>query len=84
MIEDSALLVTVPDRLFRVPRSSLAILEGPIAKSLNRAKEIAQGMRARRLSTYIPYNPYKISVAKKFGFTSTPWGKHCLVFEKKI
>jgi len=84
LIEDSALLVTAPDRLFRIPQSNLTILEGPMAKSLTRAKEIAQGMRARRLSTYIPYNPYEISVAKKLGFRRTPWGKHCLVFEKEI
>ena len=84
LIEDSALLVTAPDKLFRILQSNLTILEGPMAKSLTRAEEIAQGMHARRLSTYIPYNPYEISVAKQHGFRRTPWGKHCLVFEKEI
>ena len=82
--DHTALLVSGPDRLFRVPQCSLAILEGPMAESLNRAKEIAQGMRAQMLSSYIPYNPYQISVAKRLGFTRSSWGKHCLVYEKKI
>jgi hypothetical protein len=81
---DSIVLITRPERTFREPQSSLTILAGPIAKSLKEAKEIAEGMGARILSSYIPYKAYEISVARRLGFRSRPWGKHCVVFEKKI
>lgn len=81
---DSTLLITRPQRTFRELHSSLTILGGPIAKSLKEAKGIAQGMGARILSSHIPYNAYEISVAKRLGFRSRPWGKHSVVFEKKI
>jgi hypothetical protein len=81
---DTALIVSPPERWFRVAQSSFTILRGPMAKSLSNAKEIAQGMGARILSGYIPYGAYEISVASKEGFTRSPWGKHCLVFEKRI
>jgi hypothetical protein len=81
---DETLLVTRPEKTFRAPQSRLVILEGPFARSLIAAKEIARHMGARILSSYIPYDPYEVSVAKKLGFKSSPWGKHCLVFEKRI
>jgi hypothetical protein len=81
---DSTVLITRPERTFREPQSSLTILAGPIAKSLKEAKEIAQGMGARILSSYIPYDAYETSVAKRLDFRSRPWGKHCVLFEKKI
>jgi len=86
LTEDTALIISRPDRLFRVPWCSLTILEGPMAKSLNQAKKIAEGMHGRILSSCIPYSPYHISVAKRLGFTSRPLGrgKHILVFEKKV
>jgi GNAT superfamily N-acetyltransferase len=84
LTEDSALLVTRPETTFRAPQSSLTILEGTLAKSLNAAKNIASQLGARVLSSYIPYSPYEISVAKKQGFRRRQWGTHCLVFEKRI
>lgn len=84
LTEDTTLIISRPDRLFGMPDCSLTILEGSMAKSLNRAKEIAGCMHARTLSSYIPYNPHPIAVAKRLGFTRSRWGKHCLVFEKKI
>lgn len=81
---DEVLLISRPEKTFRAPQSSLTILEGPFAKSLNSAKEIARSMGARILSSYIPYKPYEMSVARRLGFRRSPWGKHCLVFEKKI
>lgn len=83
-IGDETLLVSPPETMFRIPQSSLTILQGSLGKSLTEAREIARGMGARILRSYIPYNPYEISVARKLGFTRTVWGKHCLVFEKKI
>ena len=81
---DQTLLVSRPETTFRAPQSSLTILEGPFAESLSSAKEIARCMGARILSSYIPYKPYEMSVAKRLSFRRSPWGKHCLVFEKKI
>ena len=80
----SAFLVSRPERTFRIPRSSLAIIQSPTGKALIGAKEIALGLGARTLSCYTPYRAYEISVARRLGFTSRPWGRHCVVFEKKI
>lgn len=81
---NATLLVSWPKKTFRAPQSSLAILEGQFGKSLTDAKEIARHMGARILSSYIPYSPYEISVARRLGFGRQPWGRHCLVFEKNI
>jgi GNAT superfamily N-acetyltransferase len=78
---DAAFLVSSPERLFREPQSSLTILRGPMAKTLNHAKEIARSKGARILSTYIPYSAYERSVARRLGFVASPWGRHCIVFE---
>jgi len=82
--EDCALLITKPETRFGTPQSSLTILTGPITKALLEAKNIAGWLGARVLSSYIPYAPYQLSAAKKLGFRRNPWGKHCLVFEKRI
>ena len=84
LIGDATLLVSRPEITFGAPQSSLAILDGPLGNSLGVGKEIARGMGARILRCYIPYRSYDISVAKRLGFRRTPWGKHCLVFEKKV
>jgi len=84
LTESEIVLVSRPETFFRVSQSSLTILEGSFASSLIAAKEIARGMGAQILSSYIPYSPYEISVAKRLGFRRSPWGKHCLIFEKKI
>jgi hypothetical protein len=84
LVGEKTLLISPPETTFRTPQSSLTILEGPFAKSLDAAKEIARGMGARILGAYIPYGPYELSTAKKVRFRTNPWGKHCLVFEKKI
>ncbi len=81
---DSAFLVTRPEIRFKEPQSSLTILTGPVPKSMNSAKNIAGALGAKILSSYIPYEPYQLSIAGKCGFRRSPWGKHCLVFEKKI
>lgn len=82
--EDSGFLVTRPEIRFKEPQSSLTILTGPVPTSMNNAKKVAEALGAKILSSYIPYEPYQLSVAKKCGFRRSPWGKHCLVFEKRI
>jgi hypothetical protein len=84
VVEDSVLLVTKPEERFRHPQSSLTILSGPPSKPLRAGKEIARRLNARILSSYIPYDRYQLSVAKKLGFRRQPWGKHCYVFEKQV
>jgi hypothetical protein len=84
MSEKETLLVTRPETFFRAAQSSLTILEGTFSRSVELAEEIARGMGARILSAYIPYSPYEISLAKKRGFRRSAWGKHCLVFEKRV
>lgn len=82
--EDSAFLLTKPEIRFKEPQSSLTILTGPVPKSMKSAKKISGALGAKILSGYIPYEPYQLSIAKECGFRRSPWGKHCLVFEKKI
>ena len=82
--EDSVLLITKPERRFRHPQSSLTILSGPPSKSLRAAKEVARRLNARILSSYIPYDRYQLSVAKKLGYRRQVWGKHCYVYEKQV
>jgi len=82
--EGEALVVTRPETFFRTAQSSLTTLEGTFARSVELAEEIARDMGARFLSSYIPYSPHEISIARKLGFRRSPWGKHCLVFEKRI
>ena len=84
IVEDAAFLVTRPEIRFKEPQSSLTILAGPVPKSMQSAKGITAALGARILSSYIPYEHYQLSIAKKCGFRRNPWGKHCLVFEKKI
>lgn len=82
--EEETLLVTRPETFYSAAQSSLTILEGRFARCIESAEDIARGMGARILSCYIPYSPYEISVARKLGFRRSPWGEHCLVFEKRI
>ena len=84
VVEDSVLLVTKPEKRFRHAQSSLTILDGPPAKSLRVAKEIAGHLGARILSSYIPHDRYQLSVAKRLGYRRSPWGKHCYVYEKRV
>ena len=83
-ILDSTMLISQPDTLFGVQQSSLALLEGPMAKSFRTAKDIARSKGARVLASYIPYDRYEISVARRLGFRRSPWGTHCMVFEKRL
>ena len=84
LVGASAFLVSRPERSFRGLQSSSAILQGPMGKSLILAKEVALRLGARILRCHTPYSAYEISVARGLGFTSSPWGKHCVLFEKKI
>lgn len=82
--QDCAFLVTRPEIRFEELQSSLTILTGPVPKSMKSAQEIAGALGAKILSSYIPYEPYQLSVAKKCHFKRSPWGMHCLVFEKSV
>ena len=84
VVENSAFLLTRPEIRFKEPQSSLTILTGSVPKSMKSAKKIAAALGAKILSSYIPYEHYQLSIAKKCGFKRNPWGRHCLVFEKKI
>jgi hypothetical protein len=83
-IEDAIFLVTKPEKRFRHPQSSLTILDGPPAKSLRAAKEIAGRLGARILSSYIPYDRYLLFVTKRLGYRRNPWGRHFYGFEKQV
>ena len=84
VVGDSAFLVTRPEIRFKEPQSSLTILTGPVPEAMKSARKIAGTLGAKNLSSYIPYEHYQLSIAKKCGFRRSPWGSHCFVFEKKV
>ena len=84
VVDDAVFLTTKPEKRFRHPQSSLTILDGPASKSFREAKDVARRLGTRILSSYIPYDRYQISVAKRLGYRRNAWGKHCYVFEKTV
>jgi len=55
-----------------------------VTRSLPRAKRLARDLGADSLSTYVPYELYTLRTAGKAGFRPDDWGRHCIVFEKKL
>jgi len=84
VVDNAVFLLTEPERRFTHPQSSLTILAGPPAESLHLGKMIAGRLGARIMSSYIPYDRYQLSVAKRLGYRRNPWGRHCYVFEKTV
>ena len=63
---------------------SMTLLNGPITASLRNAKETARVLGAQVIRAYVPYDRYLQNAARKLGFRTAPWGRHCLVFERTI
>ncbi len=63
---------------------SATLLNGPITVSLRSSKETARLLGAQVTRAYVPYDRYLLRAARSLGFRTAPWGRHCLVFERKI
>ena len=79
---ESRFILARTDRVFGRVGFSTTLLNGPITASLRNSKETARMLGAQVIRAYLPYDRYLLSAARKLGFRRTPWGRHCLVFEK--
>ena len=63
---------------------AFTLLDGPVGNGLKHALEIGSRLDCKYVSTFLPYDPRAIKIAKKLGFSQSSWGWHMIVFEKKI
>ncbi|HKW04013.1 MAG TPA: GNAT family N-acetyltransferase [Nitrososphaerales archaeon] len=61
-----------------------ALLGGSFEAGLKDIVRTASSLGSSSVGTFIPYENYLISKARKFGFVSDDWGWHCILFEKRI
>lgn len=83
-VGDTVFIQTKPEKIFGRLETGLALLAGPFTDSLRNAKQVARGMGGQNVGGYIPHNKYLLRASRTFGFKSEHWGRHCLVFERKI
>lgn len=81
---ETSFILTKPEQRFHARRSTLTLLTGYVGGSLLAAKKLAKDLGADSLSSYVPYDSYTLRTAAKAGFRLDDWGKHCIVFEKRI
>lgn len=82
--DETRFILTKPEQRFHAYRSTLTLLTGQVGRSLLAAKKLAKDLGADSLSSYIPYDSHTLRTARKAGFRQDDWGKHCIVFEKRI
>lgn len=82
--DGSVIIVTKPERRLERLQSNFTLLDGGVTTSLRDVKEVAMGLGAEVARGYIPYDRYQLRAAKRVGFRQARWGKHCLVFERKL
>ena len=82
--DEARFILTKPEQRFPARRSTLTLLTGQVGRSLPPAKRLARDLGADSLSTYVPYESYTLRTAGKAGFRLDDWGRHCIVFEKKL
>jgi GNAT superfamily N-acetyltransferase len=69
----------------REKHAEFTLLSGQIGSLLEAVKRHAISTGVSSIGTFLPYNRYVMRLAReKYGFTSDKWGKHCIVFEKRI
>jgi GNAT superfamily N-acetyltransferase len=77
-------VLTEPEMSFGNRGSAFALLDGTAASALPEIKQFASCYGSLILGSYLPCDNYLVAVARKNGFRRDTWGKHCIVFEKKI
>jgi GNAT superfamily N-acetyltransferase len=82
--DETRFILTKPEQRFHARRSTLTLLTGYVGRSLLAAKKLAKDLGADSLSSYVPHDSYTLRTAGKAGFRLDDWGKHCIVFEKRI
>lgn len=77
-------VLTKPEIAFGHRYSSLMPLKGTLASNLQKIRSFARSYGPISVGSYLPYDGYLLSVARKHGFRRDSWGDHCVVFEKRI
>lgn len=81
---ERSFILTKPEMAFDRYYSSFTLLDGSARSNLLQVKNVAKYYSGLRLGSYLPYERYVLSLALRAGFKRDSWGKHCIVFEKKI
>jgi len=81
---ETSFILTKPEMAFDRYTSSFTLLEGSAGSGLRQVKKIAKDYAPLRLGSYLPYERTVLSAARRAGFRRDSWGKHCIIFKKKI
>ncbi len=81
---ESTFVLARTERVFGRVGFSATLLNGPVTAGLRNSKETARLLGAQVIRAYVPYDRYLLTAASKLGFRTPPWGRHCLVFERKM
>ena len=81
---ESSFIFTKPEMSYGDLYSAFALPRGSTESTLKQVKEVAKGYGHLFLGCYLPYDSHLFTIAQKTGFRRDSWGKHCIVFEKKI
>ena len=65
-------------------RGEFSIITGTTTESLTKILHISKGLKVSSVGGFIPYDRGIINSAEKIGFHPDTWGRHLIVFEKKI
>lgn len=77
-------ILTKPERDGNQVESTFSLLEGPVSKSFDAILQSANGQGVNYLSGYVPYGRHELRVARRRWFKASKWGRHCIVFERKL
>lgn len=82
--KSSTFLLNGVDEFEEGKHREFALLDGSFGAGLKDIVHTASSLGSSSIGTFIPYEHYLISKARKFGFVSDDWGWHCILFEKSI
>jgi GNAT superfamily N-acetyltransferase len=83
-IEDSMFILTKPEKADHGLKNTFTLLDGRVSDAIQAVLQSARQAGVGYVSGYVPYRRYELAVARKAGFRTDPWGKHCIVFEKRV
>lgn len=77
-------ILTRPEKDNREVESTFSFLDGSVSKSFGAVLGCVGLQGVSYLSGYVPYGRHELRVARRLGFKASRWGRHCIVFEKKL
>jgi hypothetical protein len=64
--------------------ANFTLLDGPALRSFRIIRNFASRRKLDEIGAYIPYDRHLLRTAKEAGSRVERWGRHCVVFEKRI